>query len=247
MRRYKLLIQYDGTHYSGWQVQPNALSIQERVEKALGQFLQEKVYLVGSGRTDAGVHATGQVAHFDTEKEFEPRRLLKALTGLLPHDIRVLEVEPTEQTFHARYSAKGKIYHYRFSNALTISPLERHFVAHIKTAIDLDLLKEAAKLFIGTHDFSSFSNKQHEGAAAKGAVRTLTRLDVIEEERYIRLEFEANGFLYKMVRNITGTLLDVASGALPIQEIPRIFEAKDRKKAGKAAPARGLLLYKVYY
>lgn len=245
--KYKLLIQYDGTHFAGWQVQPNAKTIQEEIEKALQQYLQERCPVVGSGRTDAGVHAFGQVAHFSSEKEIDLKRLLKALSGLLPHDIRILELTEVDPQFHARYSAKGKIYHYRFSNEMIISPFERNFVTHVKGECNIDLLKKAARHFIGTHDFTSFSNQPNEGACAKGAVRTLTRLDIVHEEKGIRLEFEANGFLYKMVRNITGTLLDVAAGKLDESAIPEIFEAKDRKRAGKAAPAKGLVLFKVHY
>ncbi len=245
--KYKLLLQYDGTCYSGWQVQPDAPSIQETLKKTLEKFLQEEVWIVGSGRTDAGVHALGQAAHFSVSKEIDTRRFMAAANGLLPRDIRVLEISRVDDSFHARYSAKGKIYHYHLWLEKVQNPMNRLYTTYFAKPLDLSLLKKAAAKFIGTHDFTSFANSAAEGSAAKNPVRTIKRLDVTEQEGGVRLEFEADGFLYKMVRNIVGMLLDIASGKRPLEDIEKAFEKKDRRFASKAAPPTGLFLVKVLY
>lgn len=244
---YRLTIAYDGTNYSGWQVQPNATSIQFLIQHALRVILREEVSLIGSGRTDAGVHAVGQVAHFRSLSRPDLSRLQHSLNGLLPADIRVLEIEESTPQFHAQKSAKGKIYHYHLSLDKVQNPFFRLYRWHLKEQIQLDRLAEAANCFRGTHDFTSFANEAHRGPASKNAVRTICRLDIIPEEGGIRLEFEANGFLYKMVRNIVGTMVDVARGQRTIQEIHEMLEKKDRRTAGQAAPPQGLFLFKVLY
>lgn len=245
---YKLILAYDGTKYKGWQVQPNAVTIQECLEKAVGILHKgERIAVIGSGRTDAGVHAKGQVAHFFSPKKFDLHRLLFSLNGLLPLDIRVKSVEIVDLDFHSRYSAISKEYHYHLHLQKVEDPFLHGYSWHFPWKIDIDLLKKAAHLFIGTHDFTSFANEKHAGSAAKNPVRTLYRLDVIEIENGVRLEFEGDGFLYKMVRNIVGTLMDVAIGKLILNDIKRIFEAKDRRKASQAAPPQGLFLMYVDY
>lgn len=245
---YKLIISYDGTRYSGWQVQPNGISIQEVLQEKMSIILREKAHVTGSGRTDAGVHALGQTAHFKTKIRIDPYRFLHSLNALLPADIRVHSVEEVSPGFHPRYDAKGKIYSYHLNLNRTVSPFRRLYTLHVHDKIDVDLLKQAAQCFIGTHDFTSFANEAHKGSAAEDAVRTIHRLDVIfEDEGYLRLEFEGNGFLYKMVRNIVGALLDVARGKIPLDKLPQILLAKDRKLAGQTAPAHGLFLVKVIY
>jgi tRNA pseudouridine38-40 synthase len=247
MYKYKLYITYDGTNYGGWQIQSNATAIQTLIENALKIITRHPIFIVGSGRTDAGVHALGQVAHFESPEELDPYRLLASLNGLLPEDIRILEIQDAAPDFHARYSAKGKIYHYHLHLDRILNPFKRLYSYHVLHKVDLPLLKETCKLFIGTHDFTSFANEATEGSAAKNPVRTISRVQVVEEDGGVRLEFEGDGFLYKMVRNIAGTLLDVSYGKIPIEDIPSIFAAKDRRKAGKAAPAHGLFLVKVHY
>jgi len=244
---YRITLAYDGTCYSGWQVQPNATSIQAKVEEALKIILRKELRVIGSGRTDAGVHALGQVAHFHCDDILDLHRLLRSLNGLLPNDIRVKDIVPASLDFHAQYSATGKVYHYHLWLEKVHSPFLRHYSYHPYEKINLELLREAAALFVGTHDFTSFANEAHAGSACKDPVRTLSRLDILPEEGGVRLEFEADGFLYKMVRNIVGTLLEVASGKRSIEEIGSIFAAKDRKQAGKAAPPQGLFLVKVHY
>lgn len=245
IKRYKLTISYDGARYCGWQVQGNGQSIQSLVQQALQTALRHPLGLTGSGRTDAGVHARGQTAHFDSPVPFDLNRLRVSLNALLPEDIRILSIEPVPSDFHARYSAVGKIYHYHLHLDPVLDPFTRHYRTQIFSRLDLDRLKKGACFFIGTHDFTSFANLKE--TAAQDSVRTLRRLDVIEQKGGVRLEFEGNGFLYKMVRNITGTLLDVGSGKISHEKIPGIFAARDRRKAGQAAPPHGLFLMEVLY
>ncbi len=244
---YKLIISYDGTHYHGWQVQPNGISIQQILEEKSQIILRHPVRIIGSGRTDAGVHALGQTAHFKTQSTLDSFRFLHSLNSLLPTDIRILSMEKVPEKFHAQYSSKGKIYWYHLNFNATASPFRRLYSLHVHEKIDLDFLKQATNCFLGTHDFTSFANEAHKGSAAQDAVRTITRLDVVEEDGYVRLEFEGDGFLYKMVRNIVGTLLDIAKGKTALDEISNILAAKDRRLAGQAAPPHGLFLVKVKY
>lgn len=248
MQCYKLTIAYDGTHYSGWQIQPNAPSIQQHLQEALASlFNGEMIAVIGSGRTDAGVHALNQIAHFKTEHELPPNRLLLALNGLLPRDIRVKKVELAPLQFHSQYSAIGKEYHYHLYLERVLDPFRRLYCWHVLRRLNLDFLPEAAALFVGTHDFTSFANEPHRGSVAKNPIRTIHRLDICPIEGGIRLEFEGNGFLYKMVRNIVGTLIDIASHRLTIAEVISIFESKDRRHASHTAPPQGLFLVRVDY
>lgn len=245
--RYKILIQYDGGDFCGWQVQPDAVSIQETIEEVLARFLQEPIRIIGSGRTDTGVHALGQVAHFDTEKPVDLYKFIRASNGLLPPSIRILEIEEVDENFHAQYSAKGKIYHYHLWFDEVISPFVKRYRTHYRKRVDLELLQAASQDFLGTHNFSSFANQQFEGSAGKNPIRTITRISVIPQEGGVRIEFEGNGFLYKMVRNMVGMLLEIASGERPREDITKALALADRTFAGKAAPASGLFLAKVFY
>lgn len=247
MKNYKLLISYDGTHYSGWQIQPNATTIQEKIQEALTTILRENIGIIGSGRTDSGVHAKGQVAHFHFEKDLSLNRVHYALNGLLPHDIRILSIEEVPANFHAQFSAKGKIYHYHLYFDPILDPTKRFFCHHVQGKFNLNAFKKASRAFIGVHDFTSFANSATMGSAANDPVREIYRLDIVEEEGGLRLEFEGNGFLYKMVRNIVGTLLDVGYEKKSPEDMLTILIAKDRRCAGRAAPAKGLFLMKVLY
>jgi len=244
---YKMTIAYDGTLYNGWQVQPNGSSIQAEIQNALQTLLKKPTPIVGSGRTDAGVHALGQVAHFTTSQNLEVKKILFSLNSLLPHDIRIKELISAPPGFHARYSAIKKIYHYRMHLHSHQDPFNRLYSTHIRHPIDTHLLQKAIPFFIGTHDFTSFSNEPNRGSALHKPIKTLYSLKCIQEGDQIILIFEGDGFLYKMVRNIVGTLLMVASNKFLSEEIPGIFEAKDRRKAGPAAPPQGLFLHSVYY
>jgi tRNA pseudouridine38-40 synthase len=245
--KYKMTIAYDGTNYGGWQVQPNAVSIQALIERALGIILRRPTSIIGSGRTDAGVHAVGQTAHFVTNRPIDISKTIASLNGMLSDEIRILEIVEVSLDFHARYSAISKTYHYRLHLDKVPDPFKIRYAYHVPHRVDLSLLKEAALPFIGTHDFTSFANETHRGTAAKDPVRTLRRLDVIQELGGARLEFEGEGFLYKMVRNIVGTLLDVCAGKINKNQISNILSAKDRKLAGRAAPPHGLYLIEVKY
>lgn len=245
---YKLTITYDGTCYSGWQIQPNAPSIQHYLQESLRELCKgEHLSVIGSGRTDAGVHALNQVAHFRTLIHFDPNRLLLALNGLLPRDIRIKKVECAPLHFHSQYDAISKEYHYHLYFERVMDPFRRMHCWHVLRNCDLSLLKEATSLFVGTHDFTSFANEGHMGAVSRDPVRTLYRLDANLTEGGICLEFEGDGFLYKMVRNIVGIVVDVASHRLKMDDIISIFEAKDRRRAGPSAPAQGLFLVRVNY
>lgn len=243
--RYKLTIAYDGTNYCGWQVQENGLSIQSLIQKALQTALRHPLDLSGSGRTDSGVHASGQTAHFDTDTTVALEKLRNSLNALLPPDIRILEIDPVAPDFHARYSAKGKIYHYHLHLNPISDPFTKLYRHQVFGLFDLDKLKSAIPYFLGTHDFISFANVKE--APQTDTIRTLKRIDVIEQNNGLRLEFEGEGFLYKMVRNITGTLLEVAAGKIAPSAIPTIIAARDRRKAGCAAPPHALFLTQVIY
>ncbi len=247
MYKYKLHIAYDGTNYSGWQIQHHSLSIQQLVQDAVCTLVKEATNVIGSGRTDAGVHALDQVAHFRVHTKQDPVYLLKALNGILPKDIRIKNVEEVDIHFHAQRSATAKEYHYHLALGPIVSPFERLYVWHMPYKIDLERLNDACKLFIGTHDFRSFANAAHTGAAAKNSVRTITKAEPIVQGDKVTLVFQADGFLYKMVRNIVGMIINVASGKKELSDIEATFKALDRRAAPSAAPAQGLFLAKVYY
>lgn len=241
------MISYDGTHYSGWQVQPNGISIQGKIQEALQKILKHEVLVIGSGRTDAGVHALGQVAHFKVAEPLDLYRLLASLNGILPRDIRIKRIEPAALEFHAQHSAIGKTYHYHLHLDYVQDPFQRLYSWHVRAKVDLNLLHEASAFFPGTHDFTSFANEAHLGCAAYDPVRKLKRLDIVPEDGGVCLQFEGEGFLYKMVRNIVGTMIEVASGKRKAACIPEIFAAKDRGQAGQSAPPQGLFLMRVDY
>lgn len=245
--KYKMTIAYEGTNYGGWQIQPNAVCIQALIEQALCTILRQQISIFGSGRTDAGVHALGQAAHFCSEHPIDISKTFASLNGLLPPDIRILVLEQVPNAFHARFSASNKTYHYRLHLNAIPDPFKRRYAYHVPHPVDIGLLKSAATHFIGTHDFTSFANEPGRGSAAHDAVRTLSRLDVVEEPGGARLEFQGDGFLYKMVRNIVGTLLDVCAEKIAQDQIPAILAAKDRRLAGRSAPPHGLYLVEVIY
>ena len=242
--KYKITISYDGTKYGGWQVQPNTLTIQVLIQDALQTILRTPTPLTAAGRTDAGVHALGQVAHFSSDQTLDLHSLLYSLNGVLPRDIRIRELVPTSEDFHARYSAKSKIYHYHLHLTPVQPPFTYLYATHVRTSLDLKKLQEALPHFIGTHDFTSFASA---GCGSKNPIKTLQRLEIVKEPEGIRLEFEGNGFLYKMVRNIVGTLLEIGKNKRSVSEIPFILAQKDRKLAGPTAPPKGLFLMKVNY
>lgn len=247
MYKYKLIISYDGTNYFGWQIQKNKISIQETIQNVLKKILKSPIIIYGAGRTDAKVHALGQVAHFTYDKKIDLNKFLFSVNSLLPNDIKILKIFEVDESFHARFSAKGKIYRYHLSISNIQSPFSYKYSYKPIYQIDIDLLKKAKNLLIGTHNFSSFSNKQYQGSALNSPMKTMKRIDIIENEDKIILELEANGFLYKMARNIVSALLTCASKKISVDDLKKILKAKNRKLCPAPAPAYGLFLEKVIY
>ena len=245
MRNIRLVIEYDGTDYLGWQVQARGLTIQGILEEKLALLTGEKVHLIGSGRTDSGAHALGQVANFKTKSPMEILRLQKALNSLLPSDIAIRKVEEIDETFNARRSARSKIYEYRVLNREIRSVFHREYAWHIPQRLDLGEMEEASRVLIGEHDFSSFRSV---GTPTKTAVRKVLRAEwKRDREGFFKFEIEATGFLKQMVRAIVGSLVEVGRGKVSAEQFRKVLESKERSKAGPTAPARGLFLKEVKY
>lgn len=244
MKNIKLIIEYDGTNYKGWQSQEKVLGIQEVLEKNISSITCEKIKLIGSGRTDGGVHAFGQVANFFTESGIPGDKYKLILNNILPEDIRIQESMEVELDFHSRFSAKAKRYRYRIYNEEIPSAIYRNYSYHYKYPIDIDKMKEASKYFIGKHDFAAFKGRR---SVVKSTIRTIYDLKIEKNEEFIDIIIFGNSFLRFMVRIIVGTLIDVSTGMMDIEDIPRIIESKDRNMAGRTAPSQGLFLEKVFY
>jgi len=245
-RNIKIILEYDGTNYFGWQSQSGSgrATIQETLEQALKELTGEDVKTYSSGRTDAGVHALGHVAHFRTESRIPSEAWAPALNHLLPDDIRVLSSEDVPDDFHARYSATGKIYRYVILNRRAPSALYRSRVWLIDRKLNLNAMRRAAGVLIGTHNFSAFRSS---ACSAKTPVRKLSELTVIKRGDFVEILLEADAFLMHMARNIVGTLVDVGLGRYNEEEVKQMILSRDRSKAGRTAPACGLYLVKVLY
>ena len=243
--RYRIDISYDGTAYSGWQVQPNDLSVQEVIEKVLLQLTGETIKIHGSGRTDQGVHGKCQVAHFDLKKDWEPRRLYGAINALLPPDIRILKVKHIESDFHARRWAKSKEYRYFIWNSQNISPFDRLYKTHITRKLDIERMRIAAKLLEGEHDFAAFTASSK--TTIKSTVRTIFSLDIKTYGNEIVVIVKGSGFLYKMVRSIVGWLIEVGDGSVEPETTTEVLESCKRTSRVPTAKAKGLFLWKVNY
>ena len=246
MRNIKLILEYDGTNYHGWQTQSGTgrRTIQETLEQSLKTLTNEELVTYSSGRTDAGVHALGHVANFKTKSGIPSKAWAPALNRLLPPDIRVLLSEDVPMDFHARYSASGKIYTYRILYRQAPSALHRNYAWHIDRRLKLNTMRLAARVFIGTHDFSSFRSS---GCGAKTPVRTVKSLVISKKGDFIDLLIEADAFLMHMARNIVGTLVEVGFGRFSVPDVDHILLVRDRKAAGRTAPAHGLCLLEVFY
>jgi tRNA pseudouridine38-40 synthase len=244
MRTLKLTVAYDGTNYVGWQRQLNGLSVQQLIEEAFTPLLGRTPTVVGAGRTDAGVHALAQVASINLASDLSLATVQRALNMRLPHDIRVVAAEEAPPGFHAQFRARAKTYRYRMATTAVVSPFDRWFVWHSPGARDVPLMQRAAALLVGTHDFASF---QAAGSFIQHTVRTLSRVDVTDHSGEIRFDIEGEGFLRHMVRTIAGTLGEIGLGARPPESVAEILAARDRRAAGKTAPACGLTLVKVRY
>ena len=245
MRNVRLLIEYDGTNYQGWQVQPKGPTIQRILEEKLGLLTGERIQLFGSGRTDSGVHALGQVAHFKTQSQMDIRTIQRALNSLVPPDIVIRKVEEVDETFHARKHSKSKIYEYRILNRDLRSAFYRGYVWYRPQKLNLAEMKKATQSLIGEHDFSAFRTV---GSSTRTTVRRVIRAEWKRgRDGLLCFEIEANGFLKQMVRSIIGTLVEIGKGRMKAMEFQRILESKDRRKAGPTAPAHGLFLKEVKY
>lgn len=244
MRNVRLLIEYEGTHYAGWQWQKNDRTVQETVAKAIERVVQEPIKIYGASRTDAGVHALGQVANFRTSTDIPSHRLPHAINFHLPYDITVRDAADVTETFHAQYGAKSKVYQYTLLNDWIRTSLNRNFCHMCGFPLDMDKMIEASNHLMGTHDFTSFTTNAW---CEKHRIRTVTKLDLTKEGKYLYFTIEANGFLYNMVRTIVGTLLEVGRGKITAKRVKDILDAKDRMLAGPTAPAKGLCLMEVNY
>jgi tRNA pseudouridine38-40 synthase len=255
MKKFKLLLEYDGTAYQGWQVQENRLTIQGVIEDRIFKITGEQSRVIGASRTDAGVHALGQVAAFRTESRFDPETIKKALNALLPQDIRVLDTSEVDDSFNPRDSAVKKSYFYIIANQRESSAFLYRYTWIIQQPLELKSMVEAAQVLIGEHDFSSFRGT---GSSTKNPVREVFSLSIERFEKldfmtasldgkFIKLRIEANGFLRHMVRNIVGTLVEIGRGRFTADRIKEILESHDRKLAGPTAPARGLSLERIVY
>lgn len=242
--KFRLTLEYDGTAYGGWQRQKNAVTVQQRVEEALEALTGKPVAVVGAGRTDAGVHALGQVCHFESDIPVPPRRMAAAVNTHLPADIRAVASERVPDAIHARYDVRGKHYRYTLFVRPAAPALDRNRVWHVTGPLDVQAMARAAAFLPGTHDFGGFMDA---GSPARSTVRTLTRADVTARGSYVELDFAGTGFLYHMVRILSGTLVEIGQGKRPADGMPALLEARDRGRAGVTAPPQGLCLVAVYY
>lgn len=245
MRNVKLLIQYDGTNFVGWQRQKNGVSIQEVLESTLERILNHKIKLISAGRTDAGVHARGQVANFFTSNEkLSPQDIKRALNALLPPEIRIAGAKEVDVDFHARFDVKSKIYRYFIYSGEVLSPFQHRYVWHCPYGLNYKIMKNECRYLIGKKDFKSF---QASGSNVNCTIRKVIRADLKKKGYNFIFEIQATGFLYKMVRLIVGTLVEIGRGKLHSDWIKYTLEGKKGYKSGPCAPPQGLFLWKVIY
>lgn len=244
MRNIKLTIEYDGTSYGGWQKQKNNRTIQQCIEEAIKLLTGEDVELIGSSRTDAGVHAKGMVANFITNSQIPADKFREAINTKLPDDIGIIKSEEVDRNFHSRYDSKGKTYCYTLVNRYEKVCIGRNYVYQVRDELNYNLMKEAAKYFLGKHDFKAFKTN---GSSVKTSVRTINGLELELKGDVIKIFVSADGFLYNMVRIIVGTLIEVGKGKIKPEDIGSIIKNGDRSKAGPCVPPNGLVLEKVFY
>lgn len=245
MRNIKLTIEYDGKRYHGWQrLKDSDKTIQGKIEYVLSEMTEEKIEIIGSGRTDAGAHAKGQVANFKTESNMSRQKMMDYLNYYLPNDVVVNKVEEVPERFHSRYNCSGKQYSYYIWNTEVPSVFKGQHSFHYADELDMDKINEACQKLVGEHDFLGFSSLKR---SKKSSVRTIKELSMEQEGNMLRFIFVGDGFLYNMVRIIMGTLLEIGSGEQPVELIDEIFEDRIRENAGDTVPSYGLFLDEVYY
>ena len=244
MRRIRTILSYDGTNYVGWQTQPNGVAVQEKVEQAIFEVTGERASLQGSGRTDSGVHARAQVAHFDTGVRMAADKFAIALNTHLPADIRVLYSEEVSPDFHARFSAKEKQYRYFVQTGPHADVFARKYSLHAYMPLDVDRMNQAAALVVGTHDFSAFMST---GREVESAVRTVSLSRWEKQGKFLVYTVQGNGFLYNMVRILVGTMVGMGNGRIPKDSMDKALASLSRKDAGPTAPPHGLVLWRVKY
>lgn len=244
MRNIKLTIEYDGKDFNGWQKQPTKLNIQGEIERAISEITGEEIELIASGRTDAGVHSFAQVANFKTNSTLPIQKFAIAINSKLKKSIRIKNAEEVDERFHSRYNCKQKTYRYVINNGEHASAIYRNLEYFIPEKLDIEEMKKAIKYFEGEHDFKGF---KASGTSSKSSVRTIYKTEIRQEADRIIIELTGNGFLYNMVRIISGTLVDVGLGKINAEDIPDIIDSKERTKAGKTLPPYALYLVKVEY
>ncbi len=244
MRTILLTIEYDGTAYVGWQIQPNGIAVQEVVEKALIEILGHKVHVHASGRTDAGVHARGMMAHFQTDTNRPLKAFREGVNSFLPQDVAIKEVREMPADFHARFAAKGKWYRYTIYQSEVRSPLVARSAWYLRGCLDLGLMRKAAKNLVGEHDFRAFRSSS---CLAKTTVREIFSIDISSDNEFIYIDVRGSGFLKNMVRMIVGTLVDVGLGRRPAGDVATLVAGTDEMVCGQTAPAQGLCLQEVWY
>lgn len=244
MKRVGIVVAYDGTNYSGWQIQPNGVTIQGVLNETLSRLLGEEIEVMGASRTDAGVHALGNVAVFDTNARMPAGKISFALNQFLPEDIRIQLSEEVEPDFHPRYCDSEKTYEYRILNRTFPVPTERLYSYFYHYHLDVEKMREATSYLIGQHDFASFCGS---GAQVKSTIRTITSMSVDRDGDIITIRISGTGFLYNMVRIIAGTLIEIGNGQYPPEKMQEILDACDREAAGPTAPAKGLTLIGIRY
>lgn len=244
MKRVKLVVAYDGTNYHGWQVQDNGITIEEVLNRTISELVQEDIKVIGASRTDAGVHACGNVAVFDTESRIPGDKFSFALNQRLPDDIRIQESCEVDEDFHPRYADTVKTYEYNILNRRFELPSKRLYAAFCYYPMDIERMNQAAAYLVGEHDFKSFCSA---GAQVQTTVRTIYAVNVTKEDDMVHIRITGNGFLYNMVRIIAGTLMQVGTGLMEPEQVKEILEARDRSKAGPTAVAKGLTLVEIRY
>lgn len=242
--RYAMVIEYDGTAYSGWQRQKNAISVQQKIEEALEIVFGKKIVIVGSGRTDSGVHALAQVAHFDIDKDLNARSVIYSLNSLLPTDVKIQKLIKVRDDFHAQYDAVKKTYIYRSYVSESPSPLKDKYYVRVLPTVDVEKMKRAGKALVGKHDFKAFCST---GSSINSTEREIYNFEIVTKGDEIIFEITGNGFLYNMVRIIVGTLFFIGKGKLEENAIEKMLATGTRKLGGKTFPACGLTLKSVEY